>query len=93
MLFLGGETAHGLLHEGELLGLLVLGPKETGTYTPEDLNLLILTDSLDDARDIMVDCYNTRCWTTWKRSEGAKVDADPHGAPGTAPDPAKADAQ
>ena len=40
LLFLGGETAHGLLHEGQLLGLLVLGPKEAGAYTPEDLNLL-----------------------------------------------------
>ena len=40
LLFLKGETALGLLHEGELLGLLVLGPKETGAYTPEDLNLL-----------------------------------------------------
>ncbi len=38
--FLGGETAHGLVHEGALLGLLVLGPKETGAYTPDDLNLL-----------------------------------------------------
>ena len=64
-----------------------------GTISPEDLNLLILTDSLDEARDIMVDCYNTRCWTTWKRSEGAKLDADPPGAPATAPDPAKGDAQ
>ena len=40
LLFLKGETALGLLHEGELLGLLVLGPKEAGAYTPEDLNLL-----------------------------------------------------
>ncbi len=61
--------------------------------SPEDLNLLIVTDSIDEARDVMVDCYNTRCWTTWKKSEGAKVDADPPGAPATAPDPAKADAQ
>ncbi len=29
-----------LTHEGELLGLLVLGPKGAGAYTPEDLNLL-----------------------------------------------------
>ena len=41
----------------------------------------------------MVDCYNARCWTTWKKSEGAKLDADPPGAPATAPDPTKADAQ
>ena len=60
-----------------------------GMISPEDLNLLILTDSIEDARDIMVDCYNTRSFTTWKRSEGAKLDADPPGAP----DPAKADAQ
>jgi uncharacterized protein (TIGR00730 family) len=64
-----------------------------GAISPEDLNLLILTDSVDEARDVMVDCYNTRCWTTWKRSEGAKIDADPPGAPATAPDPSKADAQ
>lgn len=66
---------------------------EAGVISPEDLNLLIVTDSLEETRDILVDCYNTRCWTTWKRSEGAKVDSDPPGAPATAPDPSKADAQ
>jgi uncharacterized protein (TIGR00730 family) len=64
-----------------------------GAISPEDLNLLIVTDSVEEIRDVMVDCYNTRCWTTWKKSEGAKLDADPPGAPATAPDPAKADAQ
>ncbi|GAC1341050.1 MAG: hypothetical protein NVSMB14_06500 [Isosphaeraceae bacterium] len=64
-----------------------------GLISPEDLNLLILTDSIDDIRNIMVDCYNTRCWTTWKKSEGARVDADPPGAPATAVDPSKGDAQ
>jgi transcriptional regulator with GAF, ATPase, and Fis domain len=38
--FLGGEVAQGLGHEGQLLGLLVLGPKEGAGYTPEDFNLL-----------------------------------------------------
>jgi transcriptional regulator with GAF, ATPase, and Fis domain len=37
---LGGETAQGLLHEGQLLGLMVLGPREAGPYAPEDHNLL-----------------------------------------------------
>jgi uncharacterized protein (TIGR00730 family) len=64
-----------------------------GTISPEDLNLLIVTDSIDEICDVMVDCYNTRCWTTWKKSEGAKLDADPPGAPATALDPSKADAQ
>jgi transcriptional regulator with GAF, ATPase, and Fis domain len=38
--FLGGEVAQGLVHEGELLSLLVLGPRHGSTYTPEDFNLL-----------------------------------------------------
>jgi hypothetical protein len=59
--------------------------------SPEDLNLLMVTDSVEEARDILVDCYNTRCWTTWKKSEGAKLDADPPGAPATAADPKKSD--
>jgi uncharacterized protein (TIGR00730 family) len=64
-----------------------------GAISPEDLNLLIVTDSVDEIRDIMVDCYSTRCWTTWKKSEGAKFDADPPGGPANAPDPTKSDAQ
>ena len=47
----------------------------------------------DEVRDIMVDCYNTKCWNTWKKSEGAKLDADPPGEPATAPDRAKADGE
>ncbi len=38
--FLGGEAAQALMHEGQLLALLVLGPKEAGPYRPDDLNLL-----------------------------------------------------
>jgi transcriptional regulator with GAF, ATPase, and Fis domain len=37
---LGGEAAQALTHEGQMLGLLVLGSRGTGPYTPEDLNLL-----------------------------------------------------
>jgi uncharacterized protein (TIGR00730 family) len=66
---------------------------EAGVISPEDLNLLILTDSVEEARDALLDCYKTRCWDAWKRSYGAEIDADPPGAPATAPDPKKADAQ
>jgi transcriptional regulator with GAF, ATPase, and Fis domain len=38
--FLGGEVAHALVHEGQMLALLVLGPREAGPYSPEDLNLV-----------------------------------------------------
>ena len=64
-----------------------------GAISPEDLNLLVVTDSVQEARDIMVDCYKTRCWTSWQKSEGAKLDADPPGAPATAIDPAKSDGE
>jgi len=40
MRFLGGEVAQALMHEGHLLALLVLGPKDSGPYRPDDLNLL-----------------------------------------------------
>lgn len=39
--FLGGEVAHSLVHEGDLLGILILGPKEpNGPFSSEDLTLL-----------------------------------------------------
>src|SRR5262249_23681920 len=38
--FLGGDVAYALVHEGELLALLVLGPRDIGVYSTEDLNLL-----------------------------------------------------
>lgn len=37
---LGGEAAHALTHEGQMLALLVLGPKDLGPYSDDDLNLL-----------------------------------------------------
>jgi DNA-binding NtrC family response regulator len=40
LLFVGGEVAQALLHEGQLLGLLVLGPKEAGAYSVEEVQLL-----------------------------------------------------
>jgi uncharacterized protein (TIGR00730 family) len=64
-----------------------------GLISPEDLNLLMVTDSIDQACQIMVDCYNSRCWDVWRLSEGARLAADPPGAPATAPDPHKADAE
>jgi transcriptional regulator with GAF, ATPase, and Fis domain len=38
--FLAGSVAQGLSHEGQLLALLVLGPKRSGAYTGEDFHLL-----------------------------------------------------
>ncbi|WP_165221312.1 TIGR00730 family Rossman fold protein [Aquisphaera insulae] len=66
---------------------------ERKAISPEDLNLLVLTDSLEEARDAIVNCYRSRCWETWKHSMGARLDADPPGAPATAANPSKADAE
>jgi transcriptional regulator with GAF, ATPase, and Fis domain len=38
--FLHGVVAQALSHEGQLLGLLILGPRRTGEYTSEDLQVL-----------------------------------------------------
>ena len=38
--FLGGAAAQALTHEGQLLAILVLGPKDAGPYSADDLNLL-----------------------------------------------------
>jgi uncharacterized protein (TIGR00730 family) len=76
-----------------LLDWIVKTQLHEGAISPEDLNLLILTDSVEDIRDALLECYKTRCWDAWKRSYGAKIYADPPGAPATAPDPSKADAQ
>ena len=34
-----------------------------GTISRADLDLLVVTDSIEHARDIMVDCYRKNCWS------------------------------
>lgn len=64
-----------------------------GMVSPEDLNLLIVTDSIHEARDVLVNCYNSHCWDTWKRSEGARLHASPLGSAAASLDPEKHDGQ
>jgi uncharacterized protein (TIGR00730 family) len=63
-----------------------------GTISREDLDLLIVTDSIEEARDIMADCYRKECWSTWKKSDGAKLGAVTPDAPLAAVDPSDVDA-
>jgi len=43
---------------------------------PEDLKLLVLTDSVEEACRMIVDCYNDRCWQLEESSEEQKIQAE-----------------
>jgi uncharacterized protein (TIGR00730 family) len=64
-----------------------------GTISPEDLDLLVLTDSVEEARDILVDCYRRRGWSARRHSIRAEMGAGPPGATSTTPAAMKADGE
>jgi len=43
---------------------------------PEDLDLLIVTDSVEEACEIIVKCYNDMCWDAQQSSEAMKIQAE-----------------
>jgi uncharacterized protein (TIGR00730 family) len=84
---------YGSAYWGGLIDWIVGTLLERKTISAEDMNLLVVTDSLEEIRDLLVECYQSRCWEAWKQSVGASLDSDPPGAPATAVDPAKSDAE
>ena len=46
-----------------------------GKISAEDLELLVVTDDPHQARDIIVDCYENRCWEVEEQSEAANLKA------------------
>jgi uncharacterized protein (TIGR00730 family) len=46
-----------------------------GAISREDLDLLVLTDSIDEIRDIMVECYNEHGFSTWKKTDETRWSA------------------
>ena len=50
--------------------------------SPDDLKLLILTDSIDDACKYIIDCYNDQCWQTEASSEATKIHGELLDEPG-----------
>lgn len=64
-----------------------------GMISPEDLKLLIVTDSLDEVCATLVDCYSKRCGESKKRAEGARLDDESSKSPTTAQASRKADGQ
>ncbi|MBF6611814.1 MAG: TIGR00730 family Rossman fold protein [Chloroflexi bacterium] len=51
--------------------------------SPEDLKLLVVTDSPEEACRLVVECYNDRCWQAEESSEASKVQAELLDAPGS----------
>jgi uncharacterized protein (TIGR00730 family) len=48
-----------------------------GMISPEDLDLLVVTDSVDEACEILMHCYEERCWAVEQKSEGAAAKREP----------------
>jgi hypothetical protein len=44
-----------------------------GKISPEDLRLLVVTDSVEQAQRLIVDCYRHRCWEAQQVSEAATI--------------------
>ena len=49
---------------------------------PDDLKLLIVTDSVEEACKHIVDCYNDRCWQAEESSEAGKIQSELLDEPG-----------
>lgn len=46
-----------------------------GKVSPEDLNLLVVTDDVEEALDIIGTCYRDKCWIPVEKSVGAHLDS------------------
>jgi uncharacterized protein (TIGR00730 family) len=47
-----------------------------GKVSPEDLKLLIVTDSVEEACRLIIECYNDRCWQAEDSSEAGNIQAE-----------------
>ena len=60
-------------------GLLgwIKGPMlDEGKISPSDLKLLIITDSVEEACEKIIQCYENRCWQAEEGSEAANIQAE-----------------
>ncbi len=65
----------GSAYWGGLLGWLKNSMMAEGKIAPEDLKLLIVTDSPEEAARHVVDCYDRLCFEAAQASEGAREEA------------------
>jgi uncharacterized protein (TIGR00730 family) len=67
----------------------------SGTISPEDLKLLVVTDSVEEARDVILNCHRSKCWEAKNRSIGSdsEVGSPSENGPVDRLAPRKADAQ
>ena len=48
-----------------------------GTISPEDLDLLVMTDSVEEARDMLLECYRRPRSSAWRHPIRAEMEAVP----------------
>src|SRR5438552_3026831 len=70
LILFGSEYWKGLL---DWIKTTMLSEKK---ISPEDINLLVVTDSVEEACDIIVKCYNDMCWEAEQSSEGAEIQSE-----------------
>ncbi|WP_437830326.1 TIGR00730 family Rossman fold protein [Sorangium sp. So ce1153] len=51
-----------------------------GKISPDDMKLMIVTDSIDEACQTIVDCYQRRCWEPRQRAAADPMTGGPPGA-------------
>ena len=51
-------------------------PELAGWMSDDDLKLLMVTDSVEEACETIVKCYNDKCWEIEDSSEAAKVQSE-----------------
>ena len=44
--------------------------------SPDDLKLLVVTDSVEEACKVVIDCFNDRCWQAEESSEARKIQSE-----------------
>jgi uncharacterized protein (TIGR00730 family) len=64
-----------------------------GTISPEDLDLLVLTDSVEEARDILVECYRKHRWSATRHSVRNEMRVGPLRTMPTTPAAEKSDGE
>ena len=66
----------GTAYWGGLMNWIKTTMLTSGKISPEDLNLLIITDSVEEACKHIVECYNNNCWQGADGADTSKIQSE-----------------